>query len=207
MSTGFTDYENVRNRIISWLKANLTEERFIHTLGVEETASELAIRYGIDPKKASIAGLLHDNAKCFSNEELSEIIKTKLQNLPQSELLNYKTFHAPVGELFAREKFNIEDEEILCSIRVHTLGRVGMTTFDKIIFLSDKIEARTREKAYRERILGILDANKGEKGLNMALFECFKETIKSLAERELAICPATIEVYNWLLLEVKNSTK
>ena len=196
-----------REELLNWLREHLSDERYIHTLGVEECAKELAQRYGLDPEKAGLAGLLHDCAKCFSNEELLNLLNTKIQNVDENELLNYKTFHAPVGEHFAREKFNIKDEEILSAIRCHTLGKVDMTTFEKIIFLADKIEARTREPEYRGKILKILNGNKGEKGLDMALFVCFKETIKSLVKRELAICPVTIDVYNWLLRRTKEYTK
>lgn len=196
-----------RESLLKWLKTHLSDERYTHTLGVEECARELAKRYGLDIEKAALAGLLHDCAKCLSNDELSNLLKTEVQNVDENELLNYKTFHAPVGEYFAKNKFNVCDSEILSSIRCHTLGKVGMTTFEKIIFLADKIEARTREPEYREKILKILDENEGEKGLNLALFVCFKETIKSLVKRELAICPVTIDVYNWLLEAVKEYQK
>ena len=71
-------------------------------------------------------------------------------------------------------------------------------------------EANTRDKEYREKILNILDKFDKIKpglGLDMALFECFSITIKSLVDRRLAICPATIDVYNWLLSIVKDYTK
>lgn len=207
MNTGFMGYEDVKNRIIAYLQANLNKERLLHTLGVEEAAVWLAEKYGLNIEKASIAGLLHDCAKCLSKEELYDIIKTKLPNIDGAELLNYKTYHAPVGELFCREKFNIFDKEILDAVRYHTLGRVDMTVFEKIIFLADKIEAKTRDKNYREKILQILNSNEGEKGLDMALLVCFSETVKSLVEREMAICPVTVDVYNWLLCRVKNFTK
>ncbi len=207
MTSSFTGFEGVKNKIIRHLEASLNKERFTHTLGVAECAAELAKRYDEDPEKAELAGLLHDCAKCMANDELLNIIKTKIQNMDSSELLNYKTYHAPVGEHLAREIFKIRDEEILSSIRCHTLGKVGMSRFEKIIFLADKIEGRTRDKAYIARITRILDDNNGEKGLDMALLECFKETIKSLCDRELAICPVTIDVYNWLLQSVKNYTK
>lgn len=204
MNTGYT---RDREKIVKWLRANLSEVRFLHTLGVEECAKELAARYNLNPETAGLAGLLHDCAKCLKNEELTEIIKTKIKDINPDELLNYKTFHAPVGELFARENFGVKDGEILSSIRCHTLGKTDMTTFEKIIFLADKIEGRTRNKEYREKILKILDENSGEEGLNKALFVCFKETIKSLVDRELAICPSTIGVYNWLLSLVKDNKK
>lgn len=196
-----------RESLLKWLKTNLTDERYTHTLGVEECARELAKRYGEDEEKAALAGLLHDCAKCLSNDELLELLKTKIKNVDKNELLNYKTFHAPVGEYFAKNKFGIHNEEILSAIRCHTLGKVDMTRFDKIIFLADKIEARTREPEYRKKILVALNENEGVKGLDAALFVCFKETIKSLVKRELAICPATIDVYNWLLETTKEYKK
>lgn len=212
MSTDFTDKFNItpdEDKILKWLKENLNEERYKHTLGVKDAAVELALRYNLDPKKAALAGLLHDCAKCLKNEDLREIIDNKCENIDAAELLNYKTYHAPVGEVFTKEIFKINDPEILSAIRFHTLGRVNMTTFEKIIFLADKIEAKTRDREYREKMLGILDKYDDIKkglGLDMALFECFCLTIKSLVDRRLAICPATIDVYNWLLQTVKDYT-
>ncbi len=181
------------------LKRELSKERYLHTLGVRDCAVELAKRYNLDVKKAELAGLLHDCAKCKTNDELKEIIDKFLDDVDKNELKNYKTLHAPVGAYYAKEKFNIEDNEILSAIRWHTLGRVNMTTFEKIIFLADKIEKNTRDLNYRNEIIKILNDNEGEKGLNLALLRCFIETVKSLAERRLYICKTTIDVYNWLL--------
>lgn len=181
------------------LKRELSKERYLHTLGVRDCAVELAKRYNLDIKKAELAGLLHDCAKCKTNDELKEIINKFLDDVDKNELKNYKTLHAPVGAYYAKEKFNIEDNEILSAIRWHTLGRVNMTMFEKIIFLADKIEKNTRDLNYRNEIIKILDDNEGEKGLNLALLRCFIETVKSLAERRLYICKTTIDVYNWLL--------
>ena len=127
-----------------------------------------------------------------------------LGNNEKLDIVKYIETHAAGEKTVEIENiFNIKDGEILSSIRCHTLGKINMSTFEKIIFLADKIEARTRNKAWREKILKVLDENKGVYGLNLALFICFKETIKSLCDRELAICPVTIDVYNWLLGEVK----
>ena len=186
------------------LKESLSEERYNHTLGTADCALKLAKKYGLDEKKAYLAGLLHDCAKCKSNDELLKIIKQELKNIDEGELQNYKTLHAPVGEYFARTMYNIDDSEILNAIRYHTIGRVNMSLFEKIIFLADKIEENTRDKKYSEEIWQILDKNKGETGLDIALFRCFSETIKSLVNRELKICKTTIDVYNELLDKVKN---
>lgn len=198
---------NCIQEIEAILKNELSEERFIHTLGVKECAVELARRYNLDEKKAEIAGLLHDCAKCMKNEELRKFIDENIKDIDENELKNYKTLHAPVGACMACDRFKVEDNEIISAIRWHTLGRVNMSTFEKIIFLADKIEKNTRDLSYREEILKILDENEGENGLNLALLRCFKETIKSLVNRELYMCQTTIDVYNWLLGEAQKFKK
>ena len=185
--------------IESWLKENLCEERYLHSLGVMEASVELAQMFNMDVEKAKITGLLHDAAKCFSNEKLLEIIHQHIPEVHDCELLNYKTLHAPVSAYLAKSQFGIEDQEILDAIRWHTLGRCNMSDFEKIIFLADKIEARTRDKEFRHQCLELL---KEDRGLDKALFKCFEATIKSLVDRRLAICHITIDVYNELLEKI-----
>ena len=185
--------------IENWLKENLYEERYIHSIGVMEAAVELAQMFNMDIEKARITGLLHDAAKCFSNEKLLEIIHQHIPEVHDCELLNYKTLHAPVSAYLAKTQFGIEDREILDAIRWHTLGRCNMSDFEKIIFLADKIESRTRDKEFRHQCLELL---KEDNGLDKALFKCFEATIKSLVDRRLAICHITIDVYNELLEKI-----
>lgn len=184
------DYTQIKK----WLKENLNEERYIHTLGTADCAKELAAKYNLDSEKAYLAGLLHDCAKCFSNDKLLDIIHKNL-NVEECEMLNYKTLHAPVSAYIAEKEFNVQDKEILSAIRWHTLGKLDMSDFEKIIFLADKIEPNTRDKEYCESIRTLLNE---ENGLNKALLRCYKETIKSLVKRDLKICMLTIEIYNKL---------
>lgn len=195
------DYTKINENIIKdWLKENLNDERFSHSIGTADCAKELASYFGLDSEKAYIAGLLHDSAKCFSNEKLLGIIKNNLE-VEECELMNYKTLHAPVSAFLAEKEFGVTDKEILSAIRWHTLGKIDMTDFEKIIFLADKIEPNTRELVYRMKILSIL---KEENGLNKALLQCYKETIKSLVERNLKICLLTVDIYNKLEDECKS---
>ncbi len=195
------DYTNKTfDDIKSWLKINLSEERYRHSLGTMECAYELAKIFYLNEAKAKTAGLLHDCAKCYDNGLLLDIIEKKIPDVHKSELLNYKTLHAPVSAYIAQEGFGVEDDEILSAIRWHTLGHEGMSDFEKIIFIADKIEPNTRPQEYRDELLALL---KEENGINKALLRCYAETIKSLAKRRLAICHITIDVYNELLNCVK----
>lgn len=191
-----------KDEILNWMKNNLSAKRYEHCLGTAQCAESLAMQFGLNEKKAYVAGLLHDCAKCFDNDKLLEIIRENL-DIDKNELMNYKTLHAPVSAYCANNDFGICDDEILSAIRWHTLGNKDMTDFDKIIFLADKIEPNSRDLEYRNKILDIL---KEENGLNKALLVCYKETIKSLVKRELKICPITIEIYN-KLLDITNSNE
>lgn len=184
--------------LLCWLKENLNEERYEHSLGTADSAKMLAEIYGQDSEKAYVAGLLHDCAKCFSTEKLLEIIEANL-DIEESEKENYKTLHAPVSAFIAQTEFGVEDGEILSAIRWHTLGNTNMTVFEKIIFLADKIEVRTREEWYADPIRVFLNE---ENGLTKAILQCYKQTIKSLVDRDLKICPLTIEIYNSLQREL-----
>lgn len=190
------DYTKIKER----LKKDLTEERYYHTLGTADCAKELAEKYGLDTEKAYLAGLLHDCAKCFTNEKLLEIINKHL-NIDESEMLNYKTLHAPVSAYIAQRDFGIKDEDILSAVRCHTLGKLDMSDFEKIVFLADKIELNTRDKNYCKELREII---KDKNGLNKALLRCYKDTIKSLVKRDLKICLKTIEIYNKLQDLVQN---
>lgn len=188
-----TDY------IKTWLAKNLSDKRYSHSLGSADCAKKLAKMYNLDEDKAYLAGLVHDCAKNFSDEELIKIIRNDVKTgFDESELKNPKTFHAIAGAYIAKKEFEIDDIEILSAIRNHTIGQVNMSLFDKIIFLADKIEANQRDKEYSDEIWEIIKSHEGVLGLDTALFRCFCETIKSLVKRKLYICPTTIDVYNEL---------
>ena len=178
-----------------WLKEHLSDERYRHSVGTAECAESLAKKYGLDCERAYFCGLIHDCAKCLPKDDLKEMICGS-EDLCEGELANYKTFHAPAGAILARKEFCVEDAEILSAIRWHTLGREDMSDFEKIIFLADKIETKTRPPEWAEPIRKALEE---DNGLNKALLLCYKNTIKSLVDRDLKICKTTIDIYNKLL--------
>ncbi len=192
-----TDY------IINWLEKNLSAKRYSHSLGCANTALKLAKLYNLDENKAYLAGLVHDCAKNTEDYKLLEIIHNEIKTgFDESELKNPKTLHAIAGAYLIQKEFEIDDNEIILGVRNHTIGRVNMSLFEKVIFLADKIEPNSRDEKYTKKLWKMIEQNKGTIGLDLALLRCFCETIKSLVKRKLYICPATIDVYNELLLSV-----
>ncbi|MDO5539836.1 MAG: bis(5'-nucleosyl)-tetraphosphatase (symmetrical) YqeK [Eubacteriales bacterium] len=122
------------------LRKYLDAGRYEHTEGVMYTAAALAMRYGEDIEKALVAGLLHDCAKCIPDAKKLKICLKNQITMSETEQKNPFLLHAKVGAYIAREKYGIEDEEILSAIACHTTGKPDMTLLDKIIYIADYIE-------------------------------------------------------------------
>lgn len=132
------EVEMKREKMVYKLKKALDAQRFAHTLGVEETAREMAKRFGEDEDRAALAGLLHDCAKCLTLGQMVKAAKdVKLDPvMKESKAL----MHAVAGACMAKNVYGVEDETVLSCIRWHTTGRSGMTRLEKIIYLADMIE-------------------------------------------------------------------
>ena len=189
--------------ITKWLEENLSDKRFTHSLGCAQSAKKLAEIFNQDENKAYLAGLIHDCAKNLDTGLSLKIINEEIKTgFDECELKNPKTHHAIVGAYLIQKEFEIDDPEIISAVRNHTIGKVNMTVFDKIIFLADKIEPNSRDEKYAKKIWKLIEKNKGIIGLDLALLKCFCETIRSLVRKKLYICANTIDVYNELQQKV-----
>lgn len=135
---GYTDYNNLLNRIDEYLKASLKESRYRHTLRVRDMALEMAKREGVDLQKAEIAALLHDMARNINEMALKMYVSNL--GLDSRYADNINLAHGKIGRELAKMEFEIEDEDILNAISYHTTGRAGMSKLEKIVFLADAIE-------------------------------------------------------------------
>lgn len=169
-------------------------KRFEHTLGVEYTAAALAMRYGSDIHDARVAGLLHDCAKCLSDEKRLSLCKKNHIPVTEIERKNPYLLHAKAGAYLAKEKYGITDPDILNAIQSHTTGRKGMSLLEKIIFVADYIEPGRKDTP---------DLNLTEirrmafQDLDRALLEILKDTLRYLNASGRDIDPMTKETWRY----------
>ncbi len=122
------------------LKQDLKPDRYIHTMGVVDTAVQLALHYHADAGQARIAALLHDCAKYIPMEERIDYCRSHQVEVTEAEEENLTLLHAKCGSIRAQEEYGISDPDILHAITVHTTGCPDMNLLDKIIFVADYIE-------------------------------------------------------------------
>ncbi|MEY8445986.1 bis(5'-nucleosyl)-tetraphosphatase (symmetrical) YqeK [Enterococcus ratti] len=187
-SEKYTAYS--RECLMQKVQMRMSERRFKHVLGVEETAIALAAKYGASIEKASIAALTHDYAKERPDDEFISVIEREEYD---PNLLHYGNaiWHGLVGASFVEKELGITDEEILQAIRVHTTGAAQMSLLDKIIYVADYIEpGRSFPGVQDAREIALLDLDEA------VAFET-KRTLVHLVEQEQQIYPKTIETYNY----------
>ena len=129
------------------LKQILSEKRYIHSIGVMEMAMELAQIYNIDIETAQIAGLLHDNAKEMTDDEMLQYAKENNIQISETEKNSVKLLHGKIGADIAKKKYGVS-EEIAKAIEYHTTTNPNMDTLAKIIYVSDKIELNRKTEKY-----------------------------------------------------------
>ena len=178
------------------LQKTLTPKRYKHVINVAETAFKLALSYGVDPVKAYTAGLLHDCAKFYSDEEiLKEAEKYGIVPEPAELATPCNLLHSKVGSFIAAEKYCIEERDILDAIYYHTTGRPGMSILEEIIYAADILEPG-RDMAYTPS-LDIL-RSEASYDLDMVVYQLLENVVPYLKEKcKDSICTMTLDTYEY----------
>lgn len=185
-------YEEMRAE----LKKRLKPSRYEHSLGVAETAVFLAKRFGVDENKARIAGLLHDCAREYKNEELIlEAAKRDIKITPIDRAMPL-LLHAYIGAKRISEIYGVYDKEIAAAIYSHTVAGSNMTALDKIIWFADMIEPH---RDYPE--VGMLRDLAKKSSLNDMMLAGLTQSVLFVTKKGQLIHPNTVIARNELLLE------
>ena len=183
------------------LRKYLDRDRFEHSEGVMYTAAALAMRYGADLEKAQIAGILHDCAKCIPDSKKLKICEKHHIEITEAEKMSPFLLHAKVGAYIAKEKYDIEDTEILDAIACHTTGKPAMTLLDKIIYISDYIEPMRNKASNLEEVRKMAFVD-----LDETLFKILSDTLVYLENSSKKMDPMTMQTYEYYR-EQRNSAK
>lgn len=180
------------------ISSRLRTARYNHSLNVAKEAVRLAKKYGANPDKAEIAGILHDITKETSQEEQFEIMKKAGIELTELEEDSPKLWHAISGSGYIKTELGIEDEDILNAVRYHTTARAGMSLLEKVIFIAD-FTSEERDYDGVDMMRKAADIS-----LEEAMIEGLSFSIEDLAHRKLTIAPDTFNAYNEVLMQKKN---
>jgi predicted HD superfamily hydrolase involved in NAD metabolism len=180
----------IRDDVQAMLGTN--KKRYWHTVGVANTCACLAMKYGVDVERAYIAGLLHDCAKCLSDDELLRECAQNDITVSEYEQQSPYLLHGKVGALYAGTKFNIEDEEILSAISFHTTGKPNMTRLEEIVFIADYVEPFRDKAANLDEIRGLVFND-----ITFAIYRVCNDTIEYLKRSGSVIDETTVQTFEY----------
>ena len=143
-------------------------------------------------RKAMLAGLLHDCAKCMPGEKLLHLCRKQKIPIRDVERENPFLLHAKLGAYLAKTTYGVLYEEILHAIEVHTTGAPAMNLLDKIIFVSDYIEPN-RDRAPNLTEIRTLAFER----LDRAVFQILHDTMHYLNQKRGSIDSRTNETYQY----------
>ncbi|MBS5852127.1 MAG: bis(5'-nucleosyl)-tetraphosphatase (symmetrical) YqeK [Bacilli bacterium] len=176
----------------------IVHQRYYHTIGVIEMALTLnnVHKLNISQKKIILASAFHDIAKLLDKKTMWDIL-SKYYTSELELLKDYpQIWHSFVGEIYAKEKYGIDDIEVLNAIKYHTTGHKDMTKLEKVVFVSDYIEKITR----KEQVM--IETRKiAFKSLDQAVIKILENTILYLRQNKKKVYYLTNETYNYYLVK------
>lgn len=182
-------------RMVTRLSTTLSPSRYAHTLNVAALAESLARRWGADPAKALLAGLLHDAGRRFRPHELARYARRRRLAVPERAIiihLDPMLLHAYVSADLAKREFGVTDPQILSAIRTHTLGAARLSLLDRILYVADACALdRAHETSAATRDLAFVD-------LDAALKRCVADKLIHAVSREAWLHPLTVHLWNSL---------
>lgn len=180
------------NEIQKYVKEQLSEKRYNHSVGVMERSEELAKLYGADVEAAKKIGIAHDIAKEISEEDKLKYVKDNNIEIDEVERENTPLLHAKIGKDIAIKKFGFS-ESMGQAIANHTTGNKDMDIYSKILFIAD----RTSKERNFEDIEYIKELEK--KDIDEAVLYILDKKIKLQIEKRAPIHLNGIIARNFLL--------
>ncbi|MBQ9004155.1 MAG: bis(5'-nucleosyl)-tetraphosphatase (symmetrical) YqeK [Eggerthellaceae bacterium] len=176
------------------LEGRVSPKRFKHCLGVSQACVQLAETYGLDVKKARLAGLLHDWDKGFDDAgarrrvyELGmedEVDPWVVENMPN-------VLHGETAARALARDFPEIPGDVLRAIDRHTTAAETMGPLDMVLYVADAIEPGRKFGRIDE-----LRAAVGKGMLDELSFQSYEYWVFLLFERGKPLHPDTIRFWN-----------
>ncbi len=187
---GYTDA--LALKIDLFIRNNVNSRRYWHSVRVAETAVKLCKHYGLETKKAYLAGIAHDMCKDFTEEKLLELAQKDGFVISEIEKQKPALLHGRAAAVLLKEEYGIIDKEIIEAVRNHTFGNSDISELAMLIFIADKIEPARPQvtKEYYDKLLSL--------PLYQMVLSVVEENILYLKKRNIPVSPLSLEMCSWL---------
>lgn len=178
------------------LEGRVTQKRLDHINGVSQTARRLAEIYGVNERKAALAGLLHDWDKGYDDDG----IRARVSEVGLSDVLDPfvvekmpQVLHGPTAAFALAQEFPEIPNDVIRAIYNHTTASKDADDLEKIIYISDAIEPTRKFGAVEE-----IRKSVGKVTLDELFYKTYRFWTLALLERDKVVHPDTMSIWNEL---------
>ena len=173
------------------MKNQLSRKRWQHVVGTAKKAYELSKQYGVNIYQAVLAAYFHDYFRELNKKAITIMVEKYLVTVSESEYEKLSLLHGKIAAAYFEKEKLINDLVVLEAIRYHTLGKPGMDSVAKILYISDAIE-ETRDYSSVEELRVYVSKHSLEKSFLYVI----KNLIIGLIKDNQKVYFETIETYN-----------
>ncbi|WP_304518499.1 MULTISPECIES: nicotinate-nucleotide adenylyltransferase [unclassified Adlercreutzia] len=182
------------------LRDRVSAKRLEHIEGVAETAERLARAYGVDERKARLAGLLHDWDKGYDDEGMLARVRELGMDVPPEYLAIPRVLHGMTAAVALARAFPAIPADVIRAIDRHTVGALDMEPLDMVVYIADALEPG--------RTFGPVDelrAQVGKASLEDLFFLTYRHWLVLMLDRGSALAPDTIAIWNAYAARYQNA--
>lgn len=187
------------DEIQKYIKKQLSEKRYYHSMCVMQRSSELAKKYKANIEIAEKIGIAHDVAKEMTEEEKLKYVKENNIEIDDTEKENTGLLHAKIGKDIAIKKFGFT-ESMGDAIANHTTGNKNMDIYSKILFIADRT---SKDRNFED--LDYLN-ELADKGIDEAVLYILDKKIELQIKKKASIHINGIIARNDLINKIKQNS-
>jgi len=184
--------KNIIRRIEDEAREKLNLARFLHSRHTALLAWDLCCRFrkdypSLDPAVGYLTGIAHDLCKQLCDEEQIRLATIYGGEISNVERAKPSLLHGRACAVVLKDRFNINDDEVLKAIAVHTEGGRNMSPLAKVLYIADKMEmSRVKvDPATRTRILA------GDT-LDRIFIPVLERAVSSIRDKKLELSKNTV---------------
>jgi nicotinate-nucleotide adenylyltransferase len=182
-------------------RKTLAPPRFLHSRSTALMARDLALRFGLDPAEAYLAGIAHDLGKPFTKKKMLALAEKDGKPLSALEKKKPGLLHGRAAAVLLRGRFKVHNKRVLEAVALHTSGAADMGPLAMALYIADKIEFSREAVNPALREMAENSLRLGEPALPSLLLAVLEDNAAYLAAHRLELLPATAELLQKLRKE------
>ncbi|MBN2794732.1 MAG: HD domain-containing protein [Clostridia bacterium] len=132
-------YDYLEKQVFSVFDDHGLSQIKIHTQNVIELSKEFSFQFNIHQDKLKKAALLHDISGIIKNRDRVSYCESHKIPLIEEEIELPVLAHQKISKHMAKNRFDVQEEDILSAISCHTTLKSDANPLDKALFIADKL--------------------------------------------------------------------